>query len=93
MTDLAYRYFLDYLRDVEELEPPRVARHLLATLREAGHVFLRIGLARGWRNDEERRCHLQINGVYAFPDYLGGRCFADLAPEQPFHYERRRVPF
>ena len=93
VTDLAYRSFLDYLRDVEELEPFRVARHLLATLREAEHVFLQVGLARGWHDDEPRRCHLQINGVYAFPDYLEGRCFADIAPEPPVRYDPREVPF
>ena len=93
VTDLAYRYYLDYLRDVEELEPPRVARHVLATLRQAEHVFLRVGLARGWSDEAERRCHLQINGVYAFPDLLGGRCFADLAPDAGYRYDPREVPF
>jgi len=36
------------------------------------HLYT-IGLTRpyeGW-------CWLQVNGVYIFPDYLEGRCFAD----------------
>ena len=27
------------------------------------------------------RCHLQITGVYSFPDYLDGKCFADFSPK------------
>jgi hypothetical protein len=47
-------------------------------------VYLRIGLARHWHPDHEQpknRCYLQITGVYTFPDYLGGRCFADFPPQ------------
>ncbi|MGI6627904.1 MAG: hypothetical protein ACOX4K_06115 [Bacillota bacterium] len=47
-------------------------------LRSADHVFFRIGLARGWSRYPDR-CYLQITGVYTFPDYLDGKCFADFA--------------
>jgi len=36
-------------------------------------------LARGWERYPDR-CYVQITGVYSFPDYLSGRCFADFAP-------------
>jgi hypothetical protein len=41
-------------------------------------MFLRIGLARHWEKHPER-CHLQITGIYTFPDYLNGRTFTDFA--------------
>jgi hypothetical protein len=53
------------------------AKRLTAALQSA-QVFLRIGLARGWEKFPDR-CYLQVTGVYSFPDYLGGRCFADFA--------------
>lgn len=42
-------------------------------------VILRVGLGRnryGW-------CWLQVNGIYTFPDWLEGRCFADFEDRQP----------
>lgn len=92
VTDLAYRYFLDYLRLAEDLTPRQITNHLLATLRDADHLYLRLGLARGW-GDHADRCHLQITAVYTFPDYLGGQCFADLSPTPPVPYDPREVPF
>jgi hypothetical protein len=92
VTDLAYRYYLDHLRDVEELTPQQVSRQMLATLREADRLYLRVGLARGW-GDQPERCHLQINGVYPFPDYLDGRCFADFSPAAQTEIDLSDVPF
>ena len=54
----------------------------------AEEVFLRLGLTRPWEEHPDR-CQLQVNGVYTFPDYLDGRCFADFI-EQPREVE---VPF
>ena len=92
VTDLAYRYYLDSLRD-EGTPPALVARRVLGTLREAEHLYLRVGLARGWNDGGERRCHLQINGVYAFPDYLDGRCFADFPQSALAPIDLSDVPF
>ena len=92
VTDLAYRYYLDHLRDVEELAPPQVSRHMLTLLREADRLYLRVGLARGL-GDQPDRCHLQINGVYPFPDYLEGRCFADFSPATGSPIGLGEVPF
>lgn len=93
VTDLAYRYFLDSLREEAGMAPPAVARRVLATLREAESVFLRVGLARGWAGEGERRCHLQINGVYSVPDYLDGRCFADFRQSALAPLDLSGVPF
>ncbi|MHB8646212.1 MAG: dual OB domain-containing protein [Thermomicrobiales bacterium] len=78
VTDLAFRVYLDYLRDRRDVPPLSVA-HRLTTILQKNPVFLRIGLARGWERFPDR-CYLQITGVYSFPDYLSGRCFADFAP-------------
>lgn len=78
VTDLAFRMYLDYLRDQRGVSPMSVA-HRLTTILQKNPVFLRIGLARGWERHPDR-CYVQITGVYSFPDYLSGRCFADFAP-------------
>lgn len=84
VTDLAFRTYLDYLRDRRTLPPMSVA-HRLTVILQKNPVFLRIGLARGWDRYPDR-CYVQITGVYSFPDYLSGRCFADFAPTPPdFH--------
>ena len=75
VTDLTFRTFLDYLHNHERMQPKRAAQWLATTLQRAD-VFLRIGLARKWSKFPDR-CYLQITGVYSFPDYLDGRCFAD----------------
>jgi len=83
VTDLAFRAYADYLRDQRAVPPEAVAHRLTAILR-ANPVFLRIGLARGWERHPDR-CYVQITGVYSFPDYLSGRCFADFAPPAATH--------
>jgi hypothetical protein len=81
VTDFAFRMYLDYLGDRRTLPPMSVA-HRLTTILQKNPVFLRIGLARGWERFPDR-CYVQITGVYSFPDYLSGRCFADFAPTAP----------
>ena len=75
VTDLAFRYKLDDMRDSEEIPPHRAALQLLSALR-ISRTYLRIGLARGWELHPDR-CYLQITGVHSFPDYLERLCFAD----------------
>jgi hypothetical protein len=77
VTDLTWRYYCDWQRDHSK-NAETVSRDLTATLR-ASDVYLRIGLARGWVEYPDR-CHLQITGVYTFPDYLGGHKFCDFVP-------------
>jgi hypothetical protein len=80
ITDLAFRYYLDHQRATTDESPVTIARAMAETLR-AARVFLRIGLTRGGRDPD--RCYLQVTGIYSFPDYLAGRCFADFAPQHP----------
>lgn len=78
VTDLAWRYYADFLRRSEPLGEEGLATRLGAALRNK-EVLLRIGLARGWSQHPDR-CYLQITGIYTFPDCLTGRTFADFAP-------------
>lgn len=81
VTDLAYRCYLDYGR-VEVGYPVDELVSRLASLFNQRTTFLRIGLARQWERFPDR-CYLQITGIYTFPDYLRGRCYADfLMPKQ-----------
>jgi hypothetical protein len=79
VTDLSLRYYVDALRETQHLDCNEIGHRLIQAFQQS-RVFLRIGLARNWHPDRDQpqnRCYLQITGVYTFPDYLGGRCFAD----------------
>jgi hypothetical protein len=86
VTDLAFRHYLDHLREPGTgragLSAAGAAGRLTTALRRAKAVYLRIGLTRGWEQFPDR-CFLQVTGVYSFPDYLAGRCHADFLPEPP----------
>ncbi len=72
ITDLALQNYADYLHLEQRLSQEQVSQKLTTIFKRA-EIFLRIGLTRpyeGW-------CWLQVNGIYTFPDYLAGRCFAD----------------
>ncbi|HLF89799.1 MAG TPA: hypothetical protein VI451_12685 [Anaerolineales bacterium] len=75
ITDLTWQYFCHNQRS-EQRPPAQIALELTHTL-QTRDVYLRIGLARGWKEHPER-CFLQITGIYTFPDYLNGKTFADL---------------
>lgn len=80
VTDLAFRYCLDDLRTRKGM-PPQEIVYVVTRVLQQRRVFLRIGLTRGWDRHPDRH-YLQITGIYSFPDYLKGRCFADfLAPD------------
>jgi hypothetical protein len=74
INDLTWHYYCDSLRS-PDTEPAAIAEKLTQTLRER-KVYLRIGLARGWKEFPDR-CYLQITGIYTFPDYLNGKTFLD----------------
>jgi len=74
ITDLTWHYYCDSLRSNGH-EPSEIASQLTDILRSS-KVYLRIGLARGWKKFPDR-CYLQINGIYTFPDYLDGKIFSD----------------
>ena len=77
ITDLTWQYFCHSLRN-EQRDPAQIAHDLTHSL-QAREVYLRIGLARGWKEHPDR-CYLQITGIYTFPDYLEGKTFADFLP-------------
>ena len=80
VNDLAFR---SYVQDIMERLDDNVEgteKAKLDALMSAERVYLRIGLARPEQlGDYPVTCWAQVTGVYTFPDYLGGRTFADFA--------------
>jgi hypothetical protein len=74
ITDLTWHYFCNSLRGQFASADPCAAE--MVRMLQDKHVYLRIGLSRGWKKFPER-CFLQLNGIYTFPDYLDGKTFAD----------------
>lgn len=72
VTDLALRAWAD-ARFNQGANPQAVSDELTAELNAAHSVCLRVGLGREYKG----KLWLQVNGIYSFPDWLGGRCFAD----------------
>ena len=77
VNDLAFRTFLqsriDALGDKDE-----ASNAVLGALQSAERMYLRVGLARPRpMGAYPTACWTQITGIYTFPDYLGGRTFAD----------------
>jgi len=79
VTDLTWRYFND--DQCRQERDPQIISSEMTSLLKSSEVYLRIGLARGWKEYPDR-CFIQLTGVYTFPDYLDGRTFADFAPKQ-----------
>lgn len=80
VTDLALRYHLENRRRVDAVSPDRAALDVFRSLIDGRQVFLRIGLTRPF--GDQARCYVQVTGVHTIPDYLNGRCHADLAPSE-----------
>jgi len=81
INDMALRDYLYYSRIKTGKSPHELAEEMTANLKTK-QVYLRIGLARHFPAQPDR-CYLQITGVYSFPDYLEGRCFADFVIDNP----------
>ena len=97
ITDLSFRYYVNYLISREHYSPSEIS-HLLTDTISKADTYLRIGLGRAWSPSEsmaQTRCYLFITGVYSFPDYLGGKCFADfkLNDIAPGYTEDDEIPF
>jgi hypothetical protein len=91
VTDFTFRYFLDYLHFIENLDPQKIPEIIKEKL-NSSQIFLRIGLGRGWKKYPER-CYLQINGVYSFPDYLNGRTFKDFELSEEILEKRNQCKY
>ena len=77
VNDLAFRGMFDKLSS-SRLNLPAAANEVFSNLKRADRVYLRIGLARPTVIGEyEEACWAQVTGVYTFPDYLGGKTWAD----------------
>jgi len=59
--------------------PAEVKKELISLLQNADRLYIRLGLARPWEPEDDggEKCWLQVTGLYTFPDYLNGKCFAD----------------
>ncbi len=81
ITDLSLRYYVDHQHTQKGIALPKIAAHLQRWFQNA-ETWLRLGLTRPWQPADEDRawCFLQVTGIYTFPDYLHGACFADFAP-------------
>ena len=77
VNDLAVRGLFDQLSG-QGLNRQAASRNMLERIQDADRVYLRLGLTRpvvigGY----EKACWVQVTGVYTFPDYLGGKTWAD----------------
>ncbi len=86
ITDLTWQHYCDHLRS-EGMDLNEIAEKLTEQIKSS-KVYLRIGLARGWKLHPDR-CYLQVNGIYTFPDYLQGKNFHDF---KSLNYGTRETP-
>lgn len=79
ISDLAFREFSCTEVRKHNRSPATVSQELTSLLTSADRLYLRLGLARPWLNPNTGKlgCWMQITGIYTFPDYLGGKSFAD----------------
>ena len=79
VNDLAFRGLFSQLRD-RSRSGQAAARELFRRIEEADRVYLRVGLTRPVEvGGYDESCWVQVTGVYTFPDYLGGKTWADFA--------------
>ena len=74
ITDLTWHYYANSNKN-QFPDPDVLAKEITAAF-YGRDIYLRIGLARGWKEHPDR-CFLQVNGIYTFPDYLDGKTFVD----------------
>jgi len=60
----------------KHVNPDTVIKELLIAFSNSKRLYLRLGLARPWKKDNQ--CWMQVTGVYTFPDYLQGKTFLDV---------------
>jgi len=73
INDLMFRAFAD--STVNRLNSTvRAAREIENMTMEVERLYLRLGLARPWLNENsgKKECWMQVTGIHTFPDYLGG---------------------
>jgi len=78
VSDLSFRNFANY--EIKRLGSTLTAsKRMLVILQGADRLYLRIGLPGPWLNPNTGKVGswMQVTGIYSFPDYLGGKSFAD----------------
>jgi hypothetical protein len=78
INDLAFQAFA--AAEVKRLQSNVSAARLVRNLiKRTDRLYVRLGLARPWLNPNTGRieCWMQVTGIHTFPDYLGGKSFAD----------------
>lgn len=99
-TDLTFRFYVRHLVAEENNDLDKISRTIQEKLARR-ELYFRIGLGRGWNRDEtqpQNRCYLLITGVYSFPDYLEGKCYADFerrpsVSSDPTSFLDEEIPF
>jgi hypothetical protein len=79
INDLTFRRYILWMQDQHTLSKGKVLDELANQLGRCA-IYLRIGLTRPFDPTQKAHqgwCYLQVTGVYSFPDYLKGKCFAD----------------
>ncbi len=73
INDLMFRAFAD--SSIDRLNSTvRAAREIENMMILARRLYLRLGLARPWLNENtgKKECWMQVTGIHTFPDYLEG---------------------
>lgn len=83
VTDLSLRYYLEYLHTQGRMRPRQI-RELMEQKLAKAEIWLRLGLTRPYQKSDgdQKWCYIQVTGLYTFPDYLEGHCFADFRPDK-----------
>jgi len=79
VSDLAFREFSYTEVRKHNRSSSAVAEQIMRLLTSADRLYLRLGLARPWVNPNTgiAGCWMQVTGIHTFPEYLGGKSFAD----------------
>lgn len=96
ITELSFRYYVKHLIRQGYNYFPKISEMIEEKLVNCD-IYLRIGLGRRWHPDNSQpknRCYLFITGLYSFPDYLEGKCFADFQERiEEIEKEEDEIPF
>jgi hypothetical protein len=80
INDLMFRAFAD--SSINRLNSTvRAAREIENIMIMVERLYLRLGLARPWLNENtgKKECWMQVTGIHTFPDYLGGESADDVS--------------
>ena len=80
VNDLSFQAY--FRNSISSLGSLRASKAVSQALCLTERIYLRIGLARPIQlGNYPKACWTQVTGIYTFPDYLGGKTFADFLRE------------